>query len=124
LRRDDLAIHLDGMLLLPISEPFQVSVFGGATWFQVKQDVIQEITLEENFPFDEVSLGEVTLEEQKGSGWGYNVGVDASYFFTQYVGVQGMARFSKGTVTLGPEDNESSVKAGGLQVGAGLRVRF
>jgi Outer membrane protein beta-barrel domain len=124
LRREDLAIHMSGMWLLPITESFQMSVFGGPTWFQVKHQAIQTTTFEESYPFDDVALDQVTLEERKGTRWGYNVGADASYFFSEYLGVQGLARYSKATISIGPDDNKSSVEAGGLQVGGGLRVRF
>lgn len=124
LRREDRAIHISAMWLLPVTEQFQMSVFGGPTWFQVKHQAIQSATFDESYPFDTVTLDEVTLEERKGNRWGYHAGVDASYFFSEYVGVQGLARYSKATVTVGPDDNESSVEAGGLQIGGGLRVRF
>jgi len=66
--------------------------------------------------------------ELKDGGWGYHADADLGYFFTGHLGLGGFARFTRGTVTLGPEDflldEELDVKVGGFQGGGGLRIRF
>jgi hypothetical protein len=122
LDRQDLAIHLDGLWLLPVTEAFQMAVFGGPTWFSVTQQTIETVDVDEAYPFDAVTLAAVTTTQRKGSRFGFNAGADASVFFSRYVGVQALFRYSKGTVSLG--SNVGSIDVGGVQAGAGLRIRF
>lgn len=122
LDREDLAIHMSAMWLVPVSPAFQIAFSGGPTWFRVTHDVADEIAVSDAYPFDSVSLDRVTTASRKGSAHGYHVGGDASYFFHRHLGIQGLVRYSDGTVTLG--GGSGSVKAGGLQAGAGLRVRY
>jgi hypothetical protein len=59
---------------------------------------------------------------------GYHVGGDVRYFFTTHVGVGGVVRFTAADVeltgTLFKPAGTTTVKAGGLQAGGGLRLRF
>lgn len=120
--REDLAIHIAGMWLLPITEDFQMAVFGGPTWFQITQQALTSVDVDDEYPFDAVTLGSVTTERRKGSRWGYNAGIDASYFFTQYLGIHGLLRYSRATIGLG--SSAGSIEAGGVQGGGGLRIRY
>jgi hypothetical protein len=46
-------------------------------------------------------------------------------FFSRTLGINGLVRFSQGTIDMPvPGGGTSSLKVGGLQTGAGLRVRF
>ncbi len=61
----------------------------------------------------------------EGTGWGFNVGGDASYFL-RVVGVGGFARYGSGKVTIAEpmSETEQDVTVGGFQTGGGLRLRF
>lgn len=122
LNGEDLAIHLAAMWLIPVTDRFQLTVFGGPTWFQLKQQAIASVVADDEYPYDTVTLNSVSSEERKGSRVGFNVGGDASYFFSRYLGVHGLARFSRGHVSLGSNDNR--IQVGGLQIGGGLRIRY
>ncbi|MGE3510866.1 MAG: hypothetical protein AB7N65_18500 [Vicinamibacterales bacterium] len=122
--RSDLMLHIHPMWLIPIAPRLQATLFGGATWFQVRQQTVRTITVNDTYPYDDVSLGTVERERQTKSGWGYNAGFDVSYFFSRYVGVQGLVRYSHGTVTFNPGGVDSDVTVGGLHAGAGLRIRY
>jgi len=121
LDREDIAVHIHGMYLLQVSRPFQISVFGGPTWFRVNQETIKTITFHEEYPYDTVTLDKVTTDKVEASRWGYNAGFDASYFFSRQVGVHGIVRYSIASITLGSSPAQD---IGGLQVGAGLRIRY
>lgn len=124
LDRTDLMVHISGMWLLPFSAKVQGTVFGGPTWFQLKQQVITSATMSDSYPFDTVSLAAVERERKTVSRWGYHAGFDLSYFFAQHVGLQGLVRYSAATVSLSNTGVASDVKVGGLHAGVGLRVRY
>jgi hypothetical protein len=124
LERTDLALHIHSMWLLPLTERMQVAVFGGPTWFRITQQTIASVSVEDSYPFDAVSLADTSLEDRRASHFGFNVGFDASYFFSRYLGLHGLARYAQGTVVLGSSGSGTSVDVGGLQVGAGLRIRY
>ncbi len=124
LERDDLAVHLHAMWLLPLTRRVQMTVFGGPTWFRVNQSRIASLSVDDRYPFDTVGLGVVTRGTQQASHVGFNAGFDTSYFFTRSLGVQGTVRYARGTVTLGPSDRPATLDVGGLQTGGGLRIRF
>jgi hypothetical protein len=125
LRHEERAVHVHAMWLVPVSESFQVAVFGGPTYFQVRQAMVSDVKFDDSYPFDTVSFSSVTTTEQKASRFGYNGGVDMSYFFTKYLGVGGIVRYSRGDVHLpSPDGGTTTVEVGGLQSGAGIRFRF
>lgn len=124
LERTDMAVHIHAMWLLPLTETLQMTVFGGPTWFNVNQQAVKTVGLVESYPYDTVALGDVTTERQKGSRFGANAGFDLSFFFNDHLGIQGLVRYAQGTVKLTSGSATSSVDAGGLQVGAGLRIRY
>ncbi len=123
LRGEDLAVHFAAMWLIPVTDRFQLAVFGGPTWFRLKQHTVASVAIDDEYPYDTVTLASVTSEERKGSRVGFNVGGDASYYFSRYLGVHGLVRFSRGHVSLGSGDEER-IEVGGVQAGGGLRIRF
>lgn len=124
LERSDLMVHLAALWLVPVNDRFAVTAFGGPTWFQVKQETIRNLTLREAFPFETVAIDTVDRERLTRSRWGFNAGFDVSYYFSRYLGVQGLVRYSNGTVTITSTGTDSDLKVGGLHAGAGLRIRY
>jgi len=121
LDHQNLAIHMHAMWLLPLSKSFQMAVFGGPTYFHVKQQQIKDVKIQEDFPFDTVGLATESTSLEKTTRWGLNAGADASYFFSRYVGVSGLVRYSRSDVFGG---SDSSFDVGGVQVGGGIRFRY
>ncbi len=64
--------------------------------------------------------------ENSDGAVGINVGADVTYMVTKRFGAGLLLRYAKSTAKLEPPDTDTPVKvrAGGFQVGAGLRVRF
>ena len=124
LERSDFDVHIHMMWLVPLTDTFQVTLFGGPSWFNTSQQAVKSVAVSETYPYDTVALESVTLERKKGSTLGFNGGFDASYFFSEKLGVHALVRYSQGSVTFSSAAGRSSVDVGGLQTGAGLRVRF
>lgn len=124
LHRTDLMVHIHPMWLIPLSSNVHATVFGGATWFQIRQQTVQSVTVGDRYPFDDVSLAGVERERQTRSRWGVNAGFDVSYFFSRHVGIQGLVRYTNGEVTVTTGGADSDIAVGGLHAGAGLRIRY
>jgi len=112
----------------PNADRLRVRLFGGPTFFRVKADTIDDIRYSQVFvillPVNAVDITSYEFSEAEGTGWGFHVGGDVSVFFSRVVGVGGFVRFSRGTVALEDFSGAYDVKAGGVQTGGGLRLRF
>ncbi len=131
LQRVEGGVNLQLMLVAPVSPRTKVRLFLGPTYFRVQQDMVGSIAYDQAFlVFLPVNTVDITTYEKRdkveGTGWGFHVGGDVSFFFTRVVGIGGFARFSRATVSL--DDPLSGlpidVKAGGFQAGGGLRLKF
>ena len=120
------------MMLAPIrSDRVRLRVFGGPSLFRYRADMVQDVEDSQLASFfsraNLVTITGYESEKAEGSGVGFHVGSDLSWFFSRVVGVGGFARFSHGTVTVDPEpmsQTAQDVTVGGFQTGGGLRLRF
>lgn len=130
LKRAEGAVHFQLVAQPRAAGPVQLRLFGGPSYFRVKQDLVADIGfLQSATPFSRsnvVSIDEWQRAETEGNAWGFHAGADASYFFSRFVGVGGMFRFSRATVALFDPLSQEDVefKAGGVQAGGGVRLRF
>jgi hypothetical protein len=122
--REELAIHVQVRAVFPVNRRFSVSVFGGPSFFQVEQGIVDDINYTEAYPFDTATFSSAATSTQSESGVGLNVGGDVAYFFGQQVGVGVGVQYSSATVQMTLPSGTSDVKAGGTQIGGGLRLRF
>jgi hypothetical protein len=122
--RSELAVHIQAKWLVPVSDRLIVTVFGGPSFFQVEQSIVDDFDYTESYPFDTATFSRAIVDEQSESTMGFNVGGDVAYFFSNQVGVGGIVQYSDATVEMALPAGTADVKAGGLQVGGGLRLRF
>ena len=125
LKREELAVHVQARGVFPVGTRVQVMVFGGPSFFQVKQGVITDYTFNESYPYDDASFRAATTTTASVSKIGFNAGGDLAFFFTRQVGVGATVQFAGATVELpGVLGSTHEVKVGGGQAGVGLRLRF
>ena len=124
LEREELAVHVQAIARVPMSERLEVMAFGGPSFFRVKQGMVSTIAWSEAYPFDQASFSSATTVDPDESKIGFNVGGDVAFFFSRQVGVGGTIRYSAATVELDAGGGTFEAKAGGIQVGGGLRLRF
>lgn len=135
LQRVEGGVNLQAMIVAVQSDRFRFRVFGGPTFFRVQQDAITDIRYDQVFLIvpraNAIDITEFDSERIEGTGWGFHGGADASVFFNRIIGVGGFAKFSRGSVDLENtlatavgDDRVVNVKAGGFQVGGGLRLKF
>ena len=119
---EETAAHLQIAYIVPVGtkDQLRIVVFGGPSFYTVKQSIVTAISHTETFPFDEAAFAGATVETEEASVTGFNVGADVAYYFTRNLGVGGIVRFSGATASFSLGD----VDAGGALVGGGLRLRF
>ena len=91
-----LAINIPIMWTLPSYGALKILLFGGPTFFFVKQDVVTDLDFTDTYPFDTVTISDAITEERSGSAVGFHVGGDVSYFFTPTLGIGGGAPTARG----------------------------
>jgi len=124
LERAETAIHVDGYYL-KTSGKLRLMLMGGPTWFNVDQQLVTAVSLQETYPYDTAAFRDVTGKRVKASAVGGNIGMDVSWMFSRSAGAGVLARYATGQVRLNADDGHSvSTDAGGFQVGAGLRIKF
>jgi hypothetical protein len=122
--RSELAVHIQARGVIPLSDRVLVTLFGGPSFFQVEQTIVRDVDYIESYPFDTATFGGAVSDTQSGSKIGFNIGGDFSYFFSRQVGVGVTAQYSGASVEMTVPSGTADVKAGGGQVGGGLRLRF
>jgi len=126
LKRQETSLHVDPAVLLALGDRLQLAIFGGPSYFRVRQGLVTGVTVTDVYPYDTATFASATTAESTKSGIGYNAGADLAIELSRNVGVGVLARYSRATLELDGPDGGTAVeyKAGGLQVGGGLRFRF
>ena len=135
LQRVESGVHIQAMLVPVQTDRFRLRFFAGPSYFRIKQDAITDIRFSQTFTLfpttNTVTITGSDDERIEGNAWGFHAGADASFFFTRVFGVGGFARFGRANVDLEntiattlDQDEVVRVKAGGVQVGGGLRLKF
>ena len=124
-QHEETAVHIQAAWVAPVGRRWQITVFGGPSLFNVTQGLVAGITVSETYPYDTATFTSASVQQESKSKVGVNAGVDVAFMFSRNIGVGGVVRFSRSTLSF---DNASGqavdVDAGGAQVGTGLRVRF
>lgn len=132
LRQRERAVHLHALWYMPITTAWDVTAFAGPSILNVSQDQIGDVVIAEiGAPFNAVNVGVSGTTTRRGSGAGVNIGADTTYIllrdiaFVRAIGAGLTLRYAGGSVDIQqPGGGDASVKAGGFQIGGGLRVRF
>lgn len=114
--RSDRNIYVVAMWFVPVTNRVEIALVGGPTTTKVKQDLVTGLSVPAG-----TQNAVATVESQSKNGWGFNVGVDASYLFTKFYGVGIFVRYNGGSVDL---PSATDVNFGGFQAGIGARLRF
>lgn len=125
LERSEFAADIQAAYLYQ-SRRYDVVISGGPTIFRVSQDLVSNAAYTETYPYDSVTFTSATIVKAEGTKTGFNVGADIAYKLSKALGVGGLVRFSRATVSLPLTSSASgvSVDAGGLQVAGGVRFYF
>jgi len=123
--------HTEVMINIPImwtssfSSANRLEIFGGPSFFRVEQDLVSDVTLNEVYPYDTVTISGVTHAKKDHNAFGYHVGFDFAHFFNASTGVGVLVRYSGASLDFGDNANTTTDgRAGGVHVAGGLRFRF
>ncbi|HUL78811.1 MAG TPA: hypothetical protein VL691_16220, partial [Vicinamibacteria bacterium] len=104
------------------------ALFAGATLFQVEADLLGTPTYDEKYPYDTLAIASTPSTRATDSPVGFNAGGRLDYRFgsSRRFGAGVQVRYSTASVKLKavPAATEAGFDAGGLSIGAGLRVYF
>jgi hypothetical protein len=121
------AVHLDAAYARAAGH-LEWALFAGVTLFRIEADMLQRPTYTDVYPYDELSITSTPSTTVKESPTGLNLGGRLDYRFgrSRRFGAGVVVRYSKASVKLKSEAaaSEATFDAGGLEVGAGLRVYF
>lgn len=107
-------------------EKVKLRVMGGPAHLRVSQGLASEVTIAEvGFPYATVDVS-VTTETPVKTTVGFVGGADIAYQITDNIGAGLLLRYAGGSVTFDEPlgGQRLTVKAGGFQVGGGVRLRF
>jgi hypothetical protein len=121
LTRDETAVHLQALWMLPLRDKWQLALAAGPSWFSVGQDVVTDVTVSQTYPYDTATFATATSAHRSHSKVGFNAGADLRYLLRRHVGLGVEVTFSHASV---PLDDTLTVDSGGAHVGGGIRFRF
>ena len=125
LERSETAVHvLAGYVI--VSGRLDVAISGGPSFFNVSQELVADATYAEAYPYDTTAFSSATTTKVSLSKLGFNVGADVGVKLSKNVGVGGLIRYSRASMTF-PLTNTAggvSVDVGGVQAGGGVRFFF
>jgi hypothetical protein len=135
LDRTETGVHVQAVYRPEIAGPLQLRVYGGPSYFSVKQQMIDDFTFRQVYGVyttsNTVTIDSYTWKSVSTTAWGFNVGGDVAYFFTRNLGLGGFVRYAAASATvpntaqdIAKTGTTQSVKVGGTAFGVGVRTRF
>jgi len=131
--RVESSVNIHAMLVSPVSDRITTRLFGGPSYFRIRQDAVGLVRYDQVFLlFSPGNVVEITgyepslIDFDENGGWGFHVGGDISFYFTRVVGLGVFGKYSRGTVGVLDPLSGSNLEftTGGFQSGGGLRLRF
>lgn len=117
-------IHV-GVVFTGTGGPLGYSLFAGPSWIKVETDVLDRLQYSHAYPYDTVTVTGTPARKVDDSPLGFHVGGGLDYRFGARFGLGAKVRFSQAKAKLIPVAGQTiELDAGGLQVGAGLRIFF
>lgn len=121
---EETAVHVGAAWVAPVANRWQITVFGGPSYFTVSQGFVTDIVYSDSYPYDTATLARTSVQRRSKSKIGAHGGADVTFMFSRNVGAGIVARFSRATLPFDAGAGRISIDAGGAQVGGGLRLRF
>ena len=125
--RAEYAVHLAFAVVVPATPSFQITIFGGPSFYQLRHGLVSNVLFTQEYPYMTADYAGVTTSSRNGSRVGFNGGGDVAYYFTETVGLGILARYNQAKAELKSVHGGGSpvqIQVGGLHLTGGLRLRF
>ena len=124
-QRDETGLHIQVRYEPPRRGPLRIVLSGGPSVLRVRQTLVTEARVREEYPYDTAEFGGVNTREVEGRASGFHVGADLGWMFTGHFGLGGTLRLTRAAIDL-DADHERRIPAdaGGVHIGAGIRLTF
>jgi len=125
LQRSETALNFRASWSMPVAARLNLAVGGGPSWVWLQQELVRDVTVAQTYPYDSATFGGVVTQRDTRGGLGFNVGAALDYRFAQRLSAQLTTRYSHARVRFDSADTGNiDVTAGGVRIGAGLRIPF
>ena len=125
LQRAETTLNFQASWSIPIAPRIDLGFGGGPSWIWLQQDLVRDITVAQTYPYDTATFGGAITQRDTKGRLGFNAGVTLDYRFAQRLSAQLTTRYSHARVRFDSADTGSiDVTAGGVRIGAGLRIPF
>jgi hypothetical protein len=124
LKRTEIAVHPFVSWAIPAGRRFLIVIGGGPSIFNLNQSLVEDVSYTQSYPFDSATFTSATVARHSAWIVGYGGSADVTYYFSKYVGVGGVARYARGTVSLPSHGATLKVDTGGFEAGLSLRFRI
>jgi hypothetical protein len=121
LKRREFGTHVIVGWIVPVDR-MEVTMSGGPSIFQVRQDLVSGVTYTHQFPYDVAEFtGAVTRQFDKVVV-GFHISGDVTWKLSNDIGLAASGRYSHASVT--DDETGATFDVGGLQIGGGVRLFF
>jgi hypothetical protein len=125
LSRLETGFHGKVVFIAPVGAGWELLVSGGPSFFQVEQDLVEDIKIKETYPYDTATFDNAVARRHSSSALGFNVGADLTRLLTPHMGVGAAVVISRAKLHFDTfSDPTREFDVGGTRVGGGLRFRF
>jgi hypothetical protein len=98
--RNETALHLQAIFLMPLGKGLRLGVFGGPTRFWRHQELVYDAELEPTLLSDQsftLSVPKLRTLNVDTSGWGFHAGTELTVRMAKHLGFSGVFRYSHAT---------------------------
>jgi opacity protein-like surface antigen len=126
LPRSEIAVHVLGVYVVPVSPRLDIMLSGGPSWSELEQALVSGIEVGEGAaPFATVTIGNVRTVTRTKRVFGFNAGAGVTYFLTERTGVGATVRYTSGSLATEQGDGTPiDVPFGGFRAAFGARIRI
>lgn len=124
--RTELGVHMLGAWLMPLTDRFDLLISGGPSFVRARQALVDQVDFTETSPFNSTTFtGVSTTRTLRKSSFGMNAGAELALRLSRHFGIGTRMRFIRASVKFdSPDSGTVPVDVGGIQLAAGLRMRF
>lgn len=123
--RTETGVHLSAAYHIVGGRRWRVTFFGGPSVYTLSQTVVDTLVVTDVYPYDTITAAIGQTSDQSERAIGFHVGGDVSWYFSRRVGLGALVRYANAEVKTSINGGDDvTLKAGGAQIGLGLRFRF